>query len=255
MSGPRRSPRTAALPAVNYDEQVQDTTEEEQDPLLALSNMIAADQDGEEAPSLASSDVEPSEDGDSDGYSGSEDEDEDDEAEFDAYDFFEEEYEEEEDNEEEAEETTATTTTTTTADVQSNSLYYDPNEEEMDFEIEEIRSGLEQMDQDLKEMKSMSFKDPFDAQFIAKCDRILRNVDYVTSKFPKKSFQLGDVAGEIALDLDSITVMSKYIKDVFKLYDTEHNIIRWQMSPMIYLTSMTTSRVRVGVKDNPNVRK
>lgn len=253
MSGPRRSPRTAVLPAVNYDEQVQDTTEEEQDPLLALSNMIAADQDGEEAPSLANSDVEPSEDGDSDGYSGSEDEDDEDEAEFDEYDFFEEEIEEEEDNVEGAEEATATRTTT--ADVQSNSLYYDPNEEDMDFEIEEIRSGLEQMDQDLKEMKSMSFKDPFDAQFIAKCDRILQNVDNVTSKFPKKSFQLGHVASEISLDLDSITVMSKYIKDVFKLYDTEHNAIRWQMSPMIYLTSMTTSRVRVGVKDNPNVRK
>jgi hypothetical protein len=134
-------------------------------------------------------------------------------------------------------------------------LYYDPNNEDMDFEIEEIRSGLEQMQQDLKEMKSMSFNKPFDAQFIAKSERILRNVDNVTSKFPRKSFQLGDVAGEISIDLDSITVMSKYFKDVFKLYDTTNNYIRWQMSPMIYLMSMTSSRIRVGVKDNPNVRK
>ncbi|GFH57121.1 hypothetical protein CTEN210_13597 [Chaetoceros tenuissimus] len=186
---------------------------------------------------------------DSDGDRGSEDSDSDD-SNQEEDDFFEEEIEEEaeeeeEEDDEEEEEEEATATTPTTAE-QSNSLYYDPNDEGMNVEIEE--SAILQMDQDLEELKDMSFKKPFDAQFIADSERILRNVDNVTSKFPQKSFQLGDVADKASIDLDSITVMTKHFKDVFKLFNTDKNYFGWQMSPMIVLRSMSSSRVRVGVK-------
>lgn len=72
--------------------------------------------------------------------------------------------EEEDDDKEEEEETTATTTNV-------NSLCYNPEEEGMDFEIEE--SEILQMEQDLEELKNMSFKEPFDKEFIAKSERIL----------------------------------------------------------------------------------
>lgn len=80
-------------------------------------------------------------------------------------------------------------------------------------------------------------------------------MDNVTSKFPQNSFKLGHVADEIAIDLDSITVMSKHFKDVFKLFNTDKNYVGWKMSPMIVLNSMTTSQVCVGVKNNPRDRK
>lgn len=184
---------------------------------------------------------------DSDGDSGSEDSDSDD-SNQEEDDFFEEEIEEEaeeEEEEDEEDEEEEETTTTTTAE-QSNSLYYDPNDESMNVEIED--SAILQMDQDLEELKDMSFKKPFDAQFIADSERILRNVDYVTSKFPQKSFQLGHVADKASIDLDSITVMTKHFQDVFKLFNTDKNYFGWQMSPMIVLRSMSSSRVRVGVK-------